>query len=73
MNKTTLLKAVAFLALSSWLGAEAYPNWKASRQLEASSHAVDSSHRLLRTIRAKHIRQVANNQGSEQQRHDLER
>jgi hypothetical protein len=61
MNKITLLKAVAFLALISWLGAAAYPGWKANQQLEASSHAVDSSHKLLRTIRAKHIQQVANN------------
>ena len=69
MKKATLLKAVAFLALISWLGGEAYPNWKATQQLEASSHAVDSSHRLLRTIRAKYIRQVA----SEHDGHNLKR
>ena len=73
MNKITLLKAVAFLALISWLGAAAYPGWKASQQLEASSHTVDSSHKLLRTIRAKHIRQVANPVASEHDSRDLKR
>jgi hypothetical protein len=74
MSKKLLVKTVAFLALISWLGAQAYPSWKASQQLETSSHALDSSHKLLRTIRAKHIRQVANNGvASEQDSRDLKR
>jgi hypothetical protein len=66
MNKKIVLTS-AGLALAAWIGFESYESRDARQQLQATYQDVDTSHKLLRSVRGKYIQQLARSESKNEQ------